>query len=226
MINDAIEKGNDAAGCIPGNLAYIKDEIIQLVDVLSTTPVELITLQMLDDSFFKMKLLSITAKINIDASDIKLFEKIQAFSDALYAAAVFCGTIIKPVAQLTPRQEKINVMQNIVYMENVLFFYTSGELEYLSREPVGSENRVQKTDFDELKAKINDFKKTAFYAERDENDVSVFKDIASKLNNIVSALHHLADKLGKQGGAIKVIADEQKRLADKTLLLIKEIEGL
>jgi len=64
MISDAIEKGKDVAGSIPGNLAYIKDEIIQLVDVLSKTPVELMTLQMLDDSFFKMKLLSITAKIN------------------------------------------------------------------------------------------------------------------------------------------------------------------
>jgi len=225
MINNVVEKGKAAAAGIPDNFNYIKDEIIQIADILSTTPVESITMQMLDDSFFKMRIIAVTAKLNIDAADDKLFDDINTFSDALYEAAEFCRTIVLPKEEPSQEQKIIKIMQDITYMENVIFIYANGEIEQLVKEAGKPGTQVKAAEYEILKAKINDYKKTAFFAEREENDVSVFQKLADKVSEIVSDLSSIAEKLGARGGAIKVIADEQKRLADKTTQLAKDIKG-
>ena len=223
LIQDIAEKGKIAADGIPENLMYIKDEIIQLADVLSTAPIELVTMQMLDDSCFKMKLIAITAKLNIDAADSEIFENMQNFLDALNAAAYFCGTMVKPATDPSPLLHNIKVMQDIVYMENVLFFYAIGELECLSKDLVESDNQAHKEELIKLKTAINDFRKTTFYAERDECEISVFQNVAKRTNEIVSHLCNVSNMFGMRGAALKVIADELGRLAAKTMQLINDI---
>ena len=224
FIQDIVGKGKCAASSIPEKLTYIRDEIIQLTDVLSTTPIELITVQMLDDSYFKMKLIIITAKLNINESDSIIFENLQCFLDALSTASSFCGTIVKPIENPPQQLQTIKVMQDIVYMENVLFFYTLGELDSLCNELAKIDSNVKREDLSILKAKINVFRKTAFFAERDESDISVFQNIADRTNEIVSDLHSISNKLGIQGNALKVIADELGRLATKTMQLVNDYE--
>jgi len=223
-IQDAVKKGSAAAKSIPDDFYYIKDEIKQMVEKLSATPIEKITMQMLEDSFFKTRLITITGKLNIDAVNQEFFDKMQIFLDALNDTAGFCETIIKPVDDPDSAVKKIKVMQDIVYMENILFFYTNGEIEYLNREQTGHENKVHKTDFDEIKNKINMYKNLAFYAERDESDILVFQDLAAKVDEIISCLNNAAENLGVNGYAIKVIADELNRLTAKTMLIVNEIK--
>jgi archaellum component FlaC len=115
-------------------------------------------------------------------------------------------------------------MQDIVYMENVLFFYALGELDSLYNEIAKSDSNVKREELTILKTEINDFRKTAFFAERDESDVSVFQNIADRTNEIVSDLHSISNKLGIQGNALKVITDELGRLATKTTQLINDYE--
>ena len=218
-INTIVEKGKSITAVVPENFNYIKDEIIALVDILSETPIDLITMQMLDDSFFKTKLITITAKLNIDTSNSLLFENLQSFSDELNHVTDFCKAIGTPKDDISAKQQIIKTMQDIVYMENVMFFYLFGEIENLKEVLVESE-------YQSIKAKVNDFKKSAFYAERDENDIAVFQDFAGTVNEIINDLNHMADKYGLRAGAIKVIADEQKRLTDKTFQCIEELETL
>jgi len=218
-IDDAVEKGKAVINNLPDDYAFIKDEIMFLVEMMVSTPIESITMQMLDDNLFKTKLITITAKLNIDSKNEAFFDNMQNFSTALYDAVCFCDTIIKSVEDLDPRQKIVKVMQDIVYMENVLFFYANGEMDYLTRQ-------TQKKDFDEIKIKINDYKKRAFFAERDESDILVFQDLAINVKDIITELNQIAENIGKTGGAIKVITDELDRLTDKTLLLVKEIKEL
>ena len=221
-IKDAIKKGKIIADSIPDSDTYIKDEIMHIVDILSKTPIEQMTMQMLDDSFFKIKLISITAKINIDNPDAVLFEKMQNFSDALFEAARFCDRIVKPIEDPTPERQKIKVMQDIVYMENVLFFYTNGEFEYVNKILDEDECQTYTADIINIKSKINNYRKISFYAERESNSISVFFDITNKLDEIISGLLCLADKLGIRGNALRLITEEQKKLANKTRELMTE----
>ena len=225
-INNAINTGILVVESIPVSHKYIKEEILHLIKVMSETPVELITMQMLDDSYFKIKLITITAKLRIDKTGNALFDNLQNLSDALYDASSFCGGVVKPVTDPSPEQQNVKVMQDIVYMENVIFFYANGEMDYLCRKLNGPEYQEQKDDFEEIKIKINDYRGVAFYAERDENDISVFKSITNKLSEIISDLYHVANNCGTHGGAIKLIADELSRLADKTRNLAEDTEGL
>jgi len=225
IIKDVIDKGKISASNIPENLTYIKDEIIRIIDVLSTTPIELITVQMLDDSFFRTKLILITAKLNICESDCIIFEKMQDFLDALGTAASFCGTIVKPVEDLSPELQNIKVMQDIVYMENVLFFYTLGELESLCNDLTHTDHKAETEELSKIRSKINNYRKTAFNAERDETDISVFQNTADRANEIVSDLHNVSNKLGMQGSALKLIADELGRLTAKTKQLVSDYKG-
>jgi len=225
-INEAAKRGKTVAESIPDNNLYIKDEIIQLVEMLTTTPDELITVQMIDDSFFKSKLIAITAKLNIDSANRDVFEKMQIFLDRLNDTVNFCRTIIKPIEDSTPLQKNIKIMQDIVYMENVLLFYANGEIEYLSRKQIGSGEHDQKADFIKIKNKIDKYKTLAFYAERDESNITIFHDLANNVNEIISELHRVSKITGSNGGAIKVIADELKRLTAKTFSLLNDIKDM
>ena len=221
---DAIEKGRTAAAAIPEKLNYIKDEIIQMTDLLSEAPIESMTMRMLEDSFFKIKLIKITTGLNIDESDPALFDKMQAFSDALNDASEFCKTIVTPDDEQAKDITIIKVMQDIVYMENVLFFHVISEIDSLCEELKESAYHKQTEDLTGIKVKINEFKKSTFYAERDENDLSVFHNIAGNVSEIVSDLNNSIKNPDIRGGAIKVITEELKRLVDKTIQCLKDIE--
>jgi len=225
-IRDAIEKGKKAANNIPVSYNYFKEGIMQLVDELSVTPAESITVLLLNDCLFKMKLFTITAKLNIDAADKTIFDEMGIFTDSLNDAVDFFRTIAIPKDEPSPEYKLIKKMQDIVYQVNVLFFNAKGEIESLITDTAGSEFQAQKVAFDSIRVKINDFLKIAFNAEREENNVSVFMEIADKLYDIVSDLYREADKLESRGGAIKVIANEQKRLAEKIVKCLKDIEDL
>jgi len=222
MINDAVVKGKIAADNVPDDFMYIKDEITQLVDQLSATPIESITALQVDDSCFKTKLIAITSKLNIDSSNKEFFESMQDFSGALNDAAGFCGTIVKPFDDPSPGVNTIKVMQDIVYMGNVLFFYTKGEMEYLSNGPGRAAYEENKTVIKEIEAKIKDYIKFALKYERDEKEVSAFLVIAGKLREIIAGLNKITDGLGVHGGALKLIVNELKGLADKIVRLIEE----
>ena len=223
-INDAAEKGKAAAKVIPDNCNYIKNEILQLVEIISSIPVEQITVQMLEDSFFKVKLITITAKLSADAANNSFFERMKTFSDALSDAVSFCDTVIKHAEDPEPGQKATKIMQDIVYMENILFFYLNGEVEYLNVKLNDSGSPALKKEFGKIKSEIDSYTKLAYYAERDEEDISVFQDLAIRLNDIVSGLIQFAKKTDIYGGSIIVIANELKRLADKTKQLVQELD--
>jgi len=225
-IKAAIEKGKAATESVPENLLYIKEEITQLVDELSVMPVESVTTLLLDDSFFKVKLIAITAKLNSDKSGDALFDNMRDFSDVLYDAAGFCATIVKPVEDPPPEKKNIKIMQDIVFMENILLFYAKGELDHLIKIFDKKMDRERTAALRKIKNKISDYIKSALKLEREENAVSEFQEIADRLYEIVADFDRETELLGTQGGAIKIIADEHRKLADKTNQLINEIKGL
>ena len=218
-IDDAVEKGKAVINCLPDDYIFIRDEIMFLIEMMASTQIDFITKQMLDDSLFKIKLITITAKLNINSKNEDFFDSIQIFSTALNDAVSFCDTIKNSVEDLDPKQKIIKIMQDIVFMENVLFFYTNGEMDYLAKQ-------INKKDFDKIKIKIDKYKKRAFFAERDESDIFIFQDLAIDVKDIVIELNLFAENSGTPGGAIKVITGELERLTDKTLLLIEEIKKL
>ena len=223
-IRVATDKGVAVSEIISDDYKYIKDEITQLVNELSETPVEAITSLLLDDSTFKAKLITITAKLNIEVSNEVLFEKMLVFSDALYDAAIFCSTIVKPFDDSSPVLKKTKIMQDIIFMGNTLFFYAKGELEYLVNtldKTIYSDNFVA---FEEIKIKINDYIKIAIKIEREINDISAFHVIVDKLHVIIADLEREADLLEIRGRALKMIAEEHKRLVCKIVQYLEELE--
>jgi len=85
--------------------------------------------------------------------------------------------------------------------------------------------RKQAAALEKLKSKINDYINSALKLEREENVISEFQVIADKLYEIVADFDREAELLGAKGGALKLIADEHRKLADKTMQLVKDIEG-
>jgi hypothetical protein len=221
-IQNAIQKGKYAAESIAGNANYIKDEIMHIVNELSSTPIASVKVRRLDDFLFKLKVISATAKLN--GFPLSTLDGLSVFKETLSEALDFCRTIIEPESGPSVERRAFMALEDIAFQGNLLWFYTKGEIEAVCAE---MPDVAQKATFGSIEAKVDGYIKIALGAERqDAADLSAFKEIAEKAYEIVSDLNEEADKLGVHGGGIKVLAAEHKKLADKTVECANHIESM
>ena len=213
-IKGAIQKGKTAVASIQDDVIYVKEELTYLVDELDKTPIESVTVDMLDDALFKMKIISLAAKADAlrQPASKPMFEGIGIFMDCLNEAIDFCRTIITPDID---RPIEINTGKrflDIAYQSNIMRFYTKGEVEKMGAllESGGLLNDEQKAAFKQIDGKIDSYIAVALSAV----DESSYKEITDRIYEVVADMNAEAEKLGEHGGAIKMLADEFKKLGD------------
>jgi hypothetical protein len=209
-IRDSVQRGKEAADSITGYAIYIKDELSCLVSELDSAPIETITVTTLEECLFKLKILIQAAKVDIFRKpDSKaMFDGMRAFYDSLVETVDFCRTIIKPEDN-PPVERNVNKhFIDIAYQGNILRFYTKGEIEKL-----GALIGERKDSFSKIDGKIDAYIKSSLSA----TDESAYKDIADRIYEVASDLNTEAEKLHVHGGAIKMLADEFKGLADTVM---------
>jgi hypothetical protein len=214
-IKDTIQKGKAAAASIQGDAIYVKDELTYLVNELEKTPLESVTVTMLDDCLFKMKIIALAAKVDAlrNPASKPMFEGVGLFVDSLRETIDFCQTIIKPESNSPMEPSTSKHFLDIAYQSNIMRFYTKGEVEKMGAllETGGLLDNEQKTAFKRIDNKIDSYIKTALSA----TDESAYKEIADKIFDVVADMDNEVKKLGVHGGAIKMLADEFRNLGNR-----------
>ena len=221
-LKNAIQKGKTAVAGIQSDGIYVKEELAILVNELEQTPIDSVTVNMLDDCLFKLKIIALAAKVDAlrQPASKPMFEGIGIFMDALSEAADFCRTIVRPESN-PPIERSINKhFLDIAYQCNILRFYTKGEIEKMGAllKTGGLLNDEQKAAFNKIDGMIEGCINVAL----DATDDSVYKEIADMIINIATNMNTEAEKLGAHGGAVKMLANEFKLLGDRVSQYVKE----
>ncbi|MCL2059249.1 MAG: helix-turn-helix transcriptional regulator [Oscillospiraceae bacterium] len=97
-IRAVIKDGSAANEAIKDYAYYIKGELAVLVGKLASMPIEKVTVSMLEDCMFKLRIIMLAAKVDMmRRPDSKpMFEGMNVFRDSLADAIEFCQTIIGP----------------------------------------------------------------------------------------------------------------------------------
>jgi AraC family transcriptional regulator len=211
-----IQKGKSAADSIGGDsrYAYIKREVENLVNELSSMQPENVTVIYLENCLFKLNVISFAAEIDIlrTPNDKALFNGLAAFHDSLSEAKSFFQTLIMPESNPTLEHTPIKHASGIAFSGNILLLYTRGEVDKLDNLL----NAEQRSSWGIICNKINDF--ILFTSAATEE--SAYKEIADMLYAINEDIMAEVNKLKEYGGAVKFIADEFKGLADSVTAFI------
>ena len=229
MIQNAIKKGKNAVNCYIGDTDYIKDEVSRIVDELSSTPIESVTELMLSDCIFKLQIISFSTNFAKVPNSDKVNEALKDFMDSLLKAEEYWKSIIKPKPELPAKRATYNKLQDIAFQGNILLFYSRGEIEKLIS--TGKINEKLVDDFNRIDNEISNCIGIIHNAERivsdkGSDDVSVFEDVADRLNKVAINLDNLADKLDSHNGGLKLLAVEHKSLSERANGFVQEVIGL
>ena len=225
-IRAAIKDGSAANDALKDYAFYIKDELALLVGGLASTPIDKVTVSMLEDCLFKLRIIMLAAKVDMMRQpDTKpMFAGMDAFRDSLADAIEFCQAIIGPdiadadadaaaaaVGAAAGRSARKR-LSDIALQCNIMRFYTKGEIEKMGGllETGGILDDAQKDAFKAIDKDIDDFIQYA-HSITDEPD---FLHIADKVLKIADDMDAEAKKLGKHGGAIEILAAEFRNLGE------------
>jgi len=205
-MSEVIAKGRSAVDSIVG-YENTKTEISNLLACLSV-PLDEITVSLLEDSLFKLQIISFAADIDIcrTPNDKPLFDNLAVFKESLKEAVEFFQTLIKPEGNTIMERPVHKQFQDIAYQGNIMLFYFRSEIEKINCLL----NDGQREAFAEICEKINDFIRLA----HNSSDEMAFKPIAEMLYSIYSDMITQADILSNHGGAVRFLANEFKGLAD------------
>jgi len=211
-IQEVVKKGKAAEERIVG-YSYIKQEVAALVNELSAIPCEEITVSRLEDCLFKLDIFSFAADMDVSRRpDHKaIFEGLTEFKECVSEAIDFFQTLIKPEKSPILECAVRTHFTDIAFQENVLLFYTRGEVSYEKLGKFLSDE--QKAAFGVICNHINNCIQFTLNA----NEETAYKTIAAMLYDIHSHMLMEADKLKENGGAIRFIAGEFKGLADNVM---------
>ena len=187
-IKDVIQKGKEAAAKIDSPSVYIRDELNLITGELESTPVESVTVSMLDEYLFKLKIVSLAAKVDTlrHPPSKPMLDGIAVFVDSVETTADFCRTIVKPDS-IPPTERGLNKrFIDIAYQGNTLRFYVKGELEKMGRLLDDEHQAVWK----QIDSKIDSFIEAAYNA----TDESAYKEIADRLHSIAVDMTAEAEK--------------------------------
>jgi AraC family transcriptional regulator len=215
-LQTSIQKGKSAVDGIgrDSRYAYIKSELENLVNELSSISIRNMTVTHLEDCFFKLNVISFAAEMDKLRSpkDKELFGGIAAFRESLSEAISFFKTLVMTLVpenisnSAVIENRPLKHASGIAFHGNILLFYTRGEIEKLGHLL----NDEQKAAFHEICNSINDF----IVFTRNAADESAYEKIAAMLYKINSDMTAEADRLKGYGGAVRFLSDEIKGLAD------------
>ncbi|GHU79591.1 hypothetical protein FACS1894191_2730 [Clostridia bacterium] len=207
-LREVIEKGRAAEESIVGYSYYIKHEIAVIVNELSETPYEDVTVSRLEDYLFKLDIIALAADADIFRSpeDGAMFDGLAIFKESLSEAVEFFQTLVRPESGPASESAARKRFTDIAFQGNIFLFYIRGEVEKLG----GLLDDGQKAAFGAICGRIDEFIQFALRA-GEETDRET---IAGKLYDIHSGMAAEAEKLAARGGAILFLAGQVKLLAE------------
>ena len=114
---------------------YIAEEILGIVDELSATPLEEVTLYLLEDASFRLEAVAFAANVDIwrQPSHRQLFDGITHFRERLGETLVFFRNLSEdthgePPTAGRPREK---LYRDLAAQESLLLFYLKGEIQKL-----------------------------------------------------------------------------------------------
>lgn len=209
-IKEAALIGRTAADHIIG-YDYIKDEIERMVNGLSSTPLDKITLHQLDDYLLSIHILSfsiMTDALSSNGTHKTMFEDIETFRESLKESADF----LRSIKRLDIPERKFNpllILSNIAFQNNILLFYLKSEISHKKLGSLLDDEQI--AAFGTISSKFESVNKLSLEA----SDRAAFKEIANRLSIIHADMTAESDKLKEHGGAVKLLADTVGKLADK-----------
>lgn len=211
-IQALVEKGKLTTDSIVG-YSYIKHELSAIVNALSATRYDKITVSELEEYLFRLNIISFTAEMDIpNTPEHKtFFDSMATFKNRLTETVDFFRTLILPESNPTIERTTRERFLDIAFQGNVLLFYTRGEL---SDEKLGRIlDPQQKAAFDNICGKVDDF----IQFTHQSTDETEYKQIADRLFEIHADMTKEADNLNEHGGAVRFLANEFKGLANGVL---------
>ncbi len=218
-IADAVQSGKAAVEAIDG-YGYIAGELKYMLNELSAKPVEEITVSMLEDMHFKLRIIMFDIKVEVLRSGGKLetmFAGVGMFMDKLKEAAEFFDMLVLPEPAPVIERSHGKHFEDVAFQNNVLLFYSRAEVYKMGSHI----DEQQRNAFSAICDNVNELILFAHAA----SDESAYKEIADRLYRIEADMNAWADQAEEKrpghGGAIQYLAGQYKVMADIVMNLVK-----
>lgn len=208
-IENAVKKGYTAAGALSADpslpYAYIADEITAITEMLSSTPLEEITLSLLDDFLFRLDIAAFAAEADIlrSPSHKQLFDGISEFRKQLAETLHFFQSLPDDSA-CAPAELKTDAVLTHAAEIQVLLFYLKGEIQKLGCRL----NTEQTAAFNDICNKLQ----RAIPSASHKADKASGSEIRKLLQTVHKEMTKEAENLGAYGAPIQYIAEELSAL--------------
>ncbi len=192
---------------------YITESISEITRELVSTPLEDITVELLEDYASRLEIISFSADLDSIGAfpDKELFTGISVFKERIMAAAEFFGSLSDDVIQAFEHPRKPQIVSpkkhcDYAFRENMLLFYLKGEREKL--DPYLTPD--QKSVFDGVFNKINIVIRLVNRSHTVHEDTVLImeREIEKIMTEVYEAVTRESEKLGDYGDSLRYIAEE------------------
>ncbi len=218
-LEETLEKGRAAVKALKDGAntacAYIKEEIMAVVDELSGLPMEEMTVSQMEDAYFRMQLVSFAVDVDLFRmpSCRKAFGGISIFRDSLGEAVEFLQTLPETNGEAAAGAEDKSLNRSVekacgefAVQGSILLFYIRGELQKLGSDRLQA---GQEEAFDAICRRMND----AIHLCRGGGEKKALGEAAGLLCRVRREMAAEADRLGLYGNSIHFLAGEAEALA-------------
>jgi len=218
-LHATVEKGSAAVEHLKSSAdvpyAYLTEEIMAIVNDLSSLRPEDITVSHMEDVLLHLQMVSFAADMDLFRVPAwkEMFSGIWAFAESLEEMTEFLRSLPEAASETfaAPETKSFEHTRQKRYSDlalqgNVLLFYTRGEIQKLGEVHL---HENQKAAFDAICRKIS----RAIELARGAEDETAFHNIADLLSQVQQEMRVEADRLGVYGNAIRFLADKTAQLA-------------
>lgn len=175
---------------------YIAEEILRIVDELSATPLEEVTLYLLEDASFRLEAVAFAANVDIwrQPSHRQLFDGITNFRERLEETLEFFRNLSEDTARAwtepgeTPAagRPREKLYRDLAAQESLLLFYLKGEIQKLGDSHLDGEQK------------------------------RAFESICGKMEEAINLARQAADGTGARGKTAEVTGGEARPAGTET----------
>ena len=220
-LESCVEAGRAAAQTLSDPslpYTYIAEEILRIAEELSATPLEEVTLYLLEDASFRLEAVAFAANVDIwrQPSHRQLFDGISDFQKRLEETLEFFRSLsedtvrawAEPGESTAAGRTQEKMYNDLAAQESLLLFYLKGEIQKLGDSHL---NGDQKLAFESICGKMEKAINLARQAADGTGAKGETTEETGKfLQEACEEMLREAERLGIYGGAIQYIAEEAK----------------
>ena len=215
QMEQIVRKGRAAVKTLMTNTdvpyGYIAEEIMAITDELAAIPIDEITVQMLEDSVFRLDIISFAADVDTlrMPAHKELFDGILALKEQVGEAMEFFQNLSGDLAHTelqTCSRPACKKYRDVGYQGNILMFYLKGEIQKLGKARLSER---QQAAFGNICSKLSQAIHLAYHASDDTDAVQ----LRERFQSVYEDMIRQAEGLGGCAEPVRYIAEELKQLA-------------